>query len=509
MTLQGISMMRSVVFDCSKSDGKKMKRIKCKVQNAKRLCCPVCIGSTDRDPHFSFFIFHFSFFISLSLLCLALADPVFAQDRQGYALQAEGKLVFIDVGSDDNVQAGAFFQVIRQETIIHPATGENLSEPVPLGVVQVVEVFPRFSTATLVDLDRGVDVETLDKEAKQGLIRIQALSEEKVAAMGLKLKPSPAMEAAPDDAASNPDGPIRGLVPDFQFSFGSGAITSFPDSVFMLIPEDLRDLRSRADADSVNRKLEGVDGAKDVRISLKAPLSPRVSALAELQIGNRSIFAAGARLYPGALFGSGASTNPDGRVGEPVLSVMVGRGGAGSQTLPQQALDQIVARSDSAFVVDELGLVFPTPVGEEQTLADSLTAIGDTLRAAASVVADSLGALSKRGVGFSLQVALPLSQRLTGRLGIRRFGNISEFSGGMTFYMRAVAPGNAANPDGRVGSPVLALGVIYNTKSERTSVHLDLTYPLARRYSLGLSYLTDLGGYSRVGLRFKSYLSLF
>ena len=508
MTFQGISMMRSVVFacvsdGCSESDGKKMKSIKYKVQNAKRPRCPIPGGLTGGSPHFSFFI-------SLSLLCLILAASAAAQDRQGYALQAEGKLVFIDVGSDDNVQVGAFFQVIRQETIIHPATGENLSEPVPLGVVQVVEVFPRFSTAAIVDLNRGVDVETLDKEAKQGIVRIQALSEEKVAAMGLKLKPPPATGASSSSSssssASNPDGPIRGLVPDFLFSLGSGAVTSFPDSVFMLIPDTLR---SRADADSVNRALEGVDGTVDVRVFLTIPLSPRVSALAELQFGNRSLFAAGARLYPGALFGSGTSTNPDGRVGEPVLSVMVGQGGAGSLTLPQSALDQIVARSDSAFVVDELGLVFPTPVGEEQVLADSLTAIGDTLRAAASVVGDSLGALSKRGIGFSLQVALPLSQRLTFRLGILRFGNISEFSGGMTFYMKAAAPGDAANPDGRVGSPVLALGAIYSTKAKSTSVHLDLKYPLARRYSLGLSYLTDLGGYSRVGLRLKSYLSLF
>ena len=89
-----------------------------------------------------------------------------AQDRTGYVMRVEGRLVFIDLGTQDEVIPNDLFRLIRQETIIHPVTGENLGGEVLLGVIRIVEIFPRYSTAEILKLDPGADIRMMEAEAK-------------------------------------------------------------------------------------------------------------------------------------------------------------------------------------------------------------------------------------------------------------------------------------------------------------------------------------------------------
>jgi len=436
-------------------------------------------------------------------ICLTagLLTPAESQDRQGYALRTSGRLIFIDVGEEDQVQPGDLFQVVRHETIIHPATGEDLSQPLPLGIVRVVEVFPKFATSEVVDLEPDVDMEMLDTESKQGIIRIQVLPKELIELIGPRLQEMATGEPAPRPPTYNPDGKVRGFSADLTVDFGSRGISSLPDSIYSLIPAALLD---RA-ASSVNQPLSGVNASKDFRVSLTMPLARRLSMLAQGQFGSASVYAAGLRLYPGALLGSGARVNPDGKVGEPVLMVLAGQGGAGGSTLPQAVLDSIVSRSDETYIVDTLGLTFPTPAEEEAALADSISRVTNELRTAAG---DSLASIVKGGLGLSAQLTLPISPRWTTRLGYRHFGNINEISGGLTFYSKTIVPDIPTNPDGVVGAFAIALDGTYITSGGTILVGLDLKYPIAPTYTLGLSALTDLGGYTRIGLRLKGYIDV-
>ncbi|MGA1196109.1 MAG: hypothetical protein ACO36I_06370, partial [Candidatus Latescibacterota bacterium] len=168
----------------------------------------------------------------LICLCFALA-PAFAQDT-GYVLQVAGRLVFVDKGEQDNMRPGDFLQIIRQEIIKHPETGENLAGEVALGVVRIVEVFPRLSTAEVVDLMRGMDFDMLDKEARQGLIRIRVLPPEAEMMILERVKARESgLMAAPDRL--NPDGVLRQFVPEIRVGIGSRQDAVWPAFTYQLI----------------------------------------------------------------------------------------------------------------------------------------------------------------------------------------------------------------------------------------------------------------------------------
>ncbi len=456
--------------------------------------------------YFDFFgVFRMRVFgmIAVFALCMVPVLPAVGQESEGYVVQVEGRLVFIDKGSQDNVYPDNLYQVVRQETIIHPVTGENLGGQVPLGAVRVVEVFPRLSTAEVVDLVRGMDLEMLDKEAKQGKIRIRPLPEEMEETMKKQMEVEPGMQPMRAAMGGSPDGPVRSLVPDLRLGFGSRVVTAFPDTVFKLIPQGLR---GQAEADSINRPLENINGSNDVAFSLLMPFSERFSAIADVQMGSSSLFAIGGRYYPGPVLGFlGEGQTPDGEVGEPVVTLKVGTGGRGSSSLPVAVESQIVASSalqaDSLFIstLDTSQVVF----------ADSLFQAGvtTTLRTGAR---DSLNAISKRGTGFAFGLSLALSQRFSFRTGLRRFGNIREFSGGLTYYMKPAEPGGpGTNPDGAIRSLILALDATRDTKGKKTYMNLNLTYPLAPTYTLAAGFLTDMSSFNRIGLSLKGYLKGF
>ena len=308
--------------------------------------------------------------MAATIICaLIWSVPVFGQEMEpGYVLQAAGRLVFIDKGEQDDVRPGDLVQVVRQETIIHPVTGENLGAQVALGVVRIVEVFPKLSTAEVVDLVRGVTMESLDMEARQGLIRTQPLPPEQEVMIQEKMVAEQSGLMAPP-GRMNPDGIIGHLTPEVRVGFGNRAGLAVPDKTYKLINPALTfsnkagafintisdsafagvantGLLSMADTTSVSQDLGAFGSSVLTSMALTYPLSERLTGLANIDLGVRSRVAVGARIYAGRLFRFlGNGYTPDGRIGEVVVTVKLGWGGQGARSLPVDALTRITART--------------------------------------------------------------------------------------------------------------------------------------------------------------------
>ncbi|MDA0746650.1 MAG: hypothetical protein O2954_09020 [bacterium] len=440
------------------------------------------------------------------ILCFSASAPALGQGRQGYVLRVQGRLVFIDMGMQDNVQVGAFFQVVRQETIIHPVTGDNLGSMVPLGGIRVVEVFPRLATAEVVDLVKGMTMEVLDQEARQGLIRVQKMEQEQGQTLQARLDKSPDMPPLQATRSVNPDGPIRSLIPALSLRMGSKYNPAVPDSIQLLLSAP-----SRVLADSTSRAALGnPNKGMNVRFSVDMPLSEKFTVLADVEMGARSMLAVGGRYFPGRLLGFlGSGRNADGQVGEPVLTLKLGRGGRGTGSLPGDVSNRLNARTDSTFLAGLNPAFAQVPLSDslQTVLTDTLSIMTASLRTEAG---DSLKDRAKRGLGFGVGLSLPVTQRFTVRTGMTRFGNIREFTGGLTFYMKTADPrGEDVNPDGALRSMVFGLDGTYDTEVKETYLNLNLKYPLARGYTLGADLLTDFGGFNRFGLSLKGYFMGF
>jgi hypothetical protein len=435
-----------------------------------------------------------------------LVIPAGANDKAPgymlYRLSDEGRLVYIDLGSKDNVRPSNMLQLLRHESIIHPVTLEDLGGETPLGAVRVVEVFPRLSTAEVIDLVRGIDLGILDQEARAGKIRVRPMPEGTSEALIDRLKEAPEMPPLQAVKIVSADGRIGGWVPNLQVGIGTQVMTAAPDSIYKLLSASRRTL---ADT-TVNAPVGDLNSKRQIGLSFLMPVSERLSALADIQLGGVSLLTVGGRYFMGKSFW-GAGRNPDGKVGEPALTLKVGRGGRGSSSLPNEAINLIKAREDDAF----LATLNPEFVGE--TLSDSLQAlkidtlsvITNSLRTAAE---DSLGTFNNKGLGYALGLSVPVTRRFTLRSGLMKFGNISEFTGGVTYYLKASDPREeGVNPDGAIKSLVLALDGSYDTEAKDTFFNLDIKYPLGHRYTVGANLLTDMGGYNRFGLSLKGFFS--
>jgi len=104
--------------------------------------------------------------------------------------------------------------------------------------VRIVEVFPELSTAEVVDLIRGVTMESLDMEARQGLIRTQPLPLEQEMVIQQKMMAEQSGLMAPP-GRMNPDGVIGQLTPEVRVGFGNRAGLSETDKTYKLIDPTL------------------------------------------------------------------------------------------------------------------------------------------------------------------------------------------------------------------------------------------------------------------------------
>ena len=482
-------------------------------------------------------------FIHSLIICAMLwAMPALGQEMtQGYVLQAVGRLIFIDKGEQDDVRPGDLLQVVRQETIIHPVTGENLGAMVALGAVRVVEVFPKLSTAEVVDLLRGVTIESLDMEAKQGLIRTQPLPPEQEMMMQEKMVAEATGMMAPP-GRMNPDGILRQLTPEVRLGFGSRPDLSMPDRVYKLLSASqsfaqatgpligtLSDtafggiantaLMDLADTTSAAQNLGSLGSSVLTSMAFTYPLTERVTALGNIDLGVQSRVAVGARIYAGRLLRFlGSGYTPEGRVGEVVISVKLGWGGQGARSLPVDALTGLSARTDlladSVFVEKALTIsLLPDSITVGRARGDALIVQADSLLQAEvttvlqGAATDSIKLISERGIGVAWNLTLPLSRHFILKAHMTRVGNVDEIGGKLRYYLRAVDKDSPrANPDGTIRSLVMSLGANHDATMSRTSLDFGFTVPLVQRITLSTGFQTDFKGYNRFGLALKSYL---
>ena len=458
-------------------------------------------------------------FWKMALIACVMVNsaPAMGQPAEsGYVLQAAGRLLFIDKGEQDNVRPGDLLQVVRQEVIRHPETGENLAGEVVLGAVRVVEVFPRLSTAEVVHLVRGMTIEIIDMEARQGIIRIKGLPPEEEMAIRQRLAVRQTEQA---EVRSNPDGRIRKIAPEIRLGFGSRP--AGPDWAYHLIdpaavlddhldaaPQpaaayiDVQPRELLAQVDTAGAESVSLGSAMLAQVGATFPISARVTALAFARFGSQSAFAGGARVYPGRVLGFlGEGYTPDGRVGEPALTLMLGRGGQGTQSLSEAARAQLTALSTLTA-----GAAYLAALSEDQqAVADSLLR-ADVTGILQQVAADTLKALNRRGLGVQVGIALPVARHVTLKGQVTHWGNVKEVGGGLTYYWRAVAPNEPrANPDGMVRTPVFTAGGRYDLDAKQGLLDVEMALPVSPRLTLSGAVQTNFGSYTRFGLMLKRY----
>lgn len=477
----------------------------------------------------------------LICLCFTLA-PALAQD-EGYVLQVAGRLVFVDQGEQDNLRPGDILQVIRKEVIKHPETGENLAGEVALGAVRIVEVFPRISTAEVVDLIKAMDMELLDKESRQGLIRTRVMPPEAEMVILERVQARESGMMAPPDEW-NPDGILRQFVTEVRVGLGSRPAVVWPGFAYELVglstvgtqlPKTTltrlptafdgvlnTELLTLADT-SAAQALAPFGGAVATRVGLIYPFSNRWTFLADLSFGSSSEIRFGAKFYAGRLFRFlGDGYTPDGVVGAPVFTLKLGTGGQGSGTLPATELSQLFAKTSLA--ADEVYAlsVLDTTLAPNETFPEfaaanpALITHVDTLYQAdvtqllQGAANSGAGALTKSSLGFAFGITWPLARHFTLGGHWTRMGNIKEYGAQLTYYMRAVEKASpAVNPDGRIRSAVFALGGRRDTGAKQNILDFDLIFPIAQRYTFSGAVATDLKGFTRFGVALKIYLKGF
>jgi hypothetical protein len=454
-------------------------------------------------------------FVAIVTLVGISTQHLAAQERMGYVMRVEGRLVFLDLGAQDEVIPNDLFRVIRQETIIHPVTGENLGGEVPLGIIRIVEIFPRYSTAEILNLDPGADIRMMSSEARQGLIRVKMLtSDEQMDAQNMMTR-KPMVRSATIMAPStgNPDGAMNSIVTEFRVGGGSAADTNLPSRAYNLISDSV--LLAQADTASIDQTLENFNSSLLVDLGVRMPLSDKGSFIGRLGIGAATKLAVGARFYPGTIFGSGVAT-PDGHVGEPAFTILVGYGGKGSSTLPAVALAQLTARMTlvaiDGFEIDLGDTLVTVPVGgftpadaALQVRVDSAfqAVTTDSIRASAT---DSLSKLASKGLGFGIGVDLPLTEQIKIDASLERFGSIETMAFGLTWYSKRMGIGDV-NPDGVLRSLIGSARLILDSNADKTYVDLGITYPVSAQYTLSAGFISDFGGFNQFGLSFRGYIN--
>jgi len=245
------------------------------------------------------------------------------------------------------------------------------------------------------------------------------------------------------------------------------------------------------------------------------PLSDKASFIGRLGIGAATKFAVGARFYPGTMFGSGVAT-PDGHVGEPAFTVMVGYGGKGASTLPLVALAQLTAQTNLVAIdgleIDLGDTLVTVPVGgftpadaALQVRVDSAfqAVTTDSIRASAT---DSLSKLASSGLGFGIGVDLPVTEQIKLDASLKRFGSIETMAFGLTWYSKRMGMGDA-NPDGVLRSLIGSARLILDSNADKTYVDLGITYPVSAQYTLSAGFISDFGGFSQFGLAVRGYIN--
>ena len=98
----------------------------------------------------------------LYVSCLLLAGtPVHGQAMaQGTVVRVmDDGLVFIDLGFNASITEGDFFNIVSNEIVYHPLKPDSVlvTTPLEVGVLQVIQVYPKMALAKLIHIQDGED----------------------------------------------------------------------------------------------------------------------------------------------------------------------------------------------------------------------------------------------------------------------------------------------------------------------------------------------------------------
>jgi len=99
---------------------------------------------------------------TILFMCLVLV-PNGAEVRastmgNGLIIRVMDRILYIDVGSQDNVKEGDLFDILEPEVLTHPLSGDTLSvSPKNIGALRVIQVFPKMALAELTHIEAPKD----------------------------------------------------------------------------------------------------------------------------------------------------------------------------------------------------------------------------------------------------------------------------------------------------------------------------------------------------------------
>ena len=367
------------------------------------------------------------------------AAPHAAQPTRGYVLQVKGKLVYLDLGLRDNVRVGDTFEIIRDEEIVHPITGENLGGKSTVGVVKVTQVFEKLSVAEVVSMLPGATMTRLDR-IRMGNEPMEPPPPP--APTPTEAAPNPVVTEAPQshkgELVHNPDGVLHGI----DIGFGGGYETKQKTRTMgadLLIP--------------LTKQLSlGGDYGYSRESHADSTLNLSTSDT-ESEMGGEL------RLYLGRWLRGGEDINPDGDVGSVVLNL-----GAGTRSLKTSTEIPSIVSIDT------------TQTPPDTTRGTSVTAVK----------------ASQTTLRFGL--ILPMARKWTLGAGYDWEQHLGRVNGWIRYYTSAIDPDWAgANPDGKIGSLAITLFGSYDTKSATSKrwMGIDLKLPMSSLFTFGLTYDTD------------------
>ena len=90
----------------------------------------------------------------IGLIFLAMLGTAGAQmPDKGLVIRNTDGLIFIDMGRQDNVTKGDLFDIIDEDVVLHPLSGDTLSvTPKSVGALKVLQVYPKMALVELLHI---------------------------------------------------------------------------------------------------------------------------------------------------------------------------------------------------------------------------------------------------------------------------------------------------------------------------------------------------------------------
>ena len=100
--------------------------------------------------------------LNIVFVCLVFT-PVFLGAQagrigDGLIIRVMDHMLYVDIGSEDNVREGDMFDIIEPEVLTHPLNGDTLSvTPKNIGAIRIIQVFPKMALAELTHIETPKD----------------------------------------------------------------------------------------------------------------------------------------------------------------------------------------------------------------------------------------------------------------------------------------------------------------------------------------------------------------